>query len=84
MDDTPDDMGRIAAQTFRQVLTQRIREVRADRKFEEYANREGDIVTGIIQQTDNRYTLLDLGQGRGAAAPGRAGALRAARGRTPA
>ncbi len=61
-DDTPDDMGRIAAQTFRQVLNQRIREAERDRKFEEYANREGDIVTGIIQQTDSRYTLLDLGR----------------------
>ena len=55
-------MGRIAAQTFRQVMIQRIREVERDRKFEEYANREGDIVTGIIQQSDNRYTLLDLGK----------------------
>src|SRR6478672_10227403 len=61
-DDTPDDMGRIAAQTFRQVLNQRIREAERDRKFEEYANREGDIVTGIVQQTDSRYTLLDLGK----------------------
>src|SRR3954466_3361555 len=61
-DDTPDDMGRIAAQTFRQVLNQRIREAERDRKFEEYANREGDIVTGIIQQTASRYTLLDLGR----------------------
>ena len=61
-DDTPQDMGRIAAQTFRQVLNQRIREAERDRKFEEYANREGDIVTGIIQQTDSRYTLLDLGK----------------------
>jgi transcription termination/antitermination protein NusA len=61
-DDTPDDMGRIAAQTFRQVLNQRIREAERDKKFEEYANREGDIVTGIIQQTDSRYTLLDLGK----------------------
>jgi transcription termination/antitermination protein NusA len=61
-DDTPEDMGRIAAQTFRQVLNQRIREAERDRKFEEYANREGDIVTGIIQQTDSRYTLLDLGK----------------------
>jgi N utilization substance protein A len=55
-------MGRIAAQTFRQVLNQKIREAERDRKFEEYANREGDIVTGIIQQTDSRYTLLDLGK----------------------
>ncbi len=61
-DDTPEDMGRIAAQTFRQVLNQRIREAERDKKFEEYANREGDIVTGIIQQTDSRYTLLDLGK----------------------
>jgi N utilization substance protein A len=61
-DDTPQDMGRIAAQTFRQVLNQRIREAERERKFEEYANREGDIVTGIIQQTDARYTLLDLGK----------------------
>ena len=60
-DDTPEDMGRIAAQTFRQVLNQRIREAERDKKFEEYANREGDIVTGIIQQTDSRYTLLGLG-----------------------
>ena len=43
-------------------MSQRIREVERDRKFEEYANREGDIVTGIIQQTDTRYTLLDLGR----------------------
>ena len=68
---------------FRQVMNQRIREAERERKFEEYADREGDIVTGIIQQSDSRYTLLDLGRGRGAAAPGRAGALRAARARAP-
>ena len=63
-DDTPkkEELGRIAAQTFRQVMSQRIREAERDRKFEEYANREGDIVTGIIQQSDERYTLLDLGR----------------------
>jgi N utilization substance protein A len=63
-DDTPkrEELGRIAAQTFRQVMSQRIREVESDRKFEEYANREGDIVTGIIHRTDARYTLLDLGR----------------------
>jgi N utilization substance protein A len=63
-DDTPDRdaLGRIAAQTFRQVMNQRIREAERERKFEEYANREGDIVTGIIQQSDSRYTLLDLGK----------------------
>jgi N utilization substance protein A len=61
-DDTPNDFGRIAAQAARQVILQRIREAERDRKYEEYAGREGDIVTGIIQQSDNRYTLLDLGK----------------------
>ncbi len=61
-DDTPDDFGRIAAQTAKQVILQRIREAERDLKYEEYAGREGDIVTGIIQQSDNRYTLLDLGK----------------------
>jgi len=61
-DVTPDDFGRIAAQTTRQVMTQRIREAERDLKYEEYAGREGDIVTGMIQQTDARYTLLDLGR----------------------
>ena len=44
------------------MILQRIREVERDMKYEEYAGREGDIVTGIVQQTDNRYTLLDLGK----------------------
>ena len=63
-DDTPkkDELGRSAAHTFRQVMSQRIREVERDRKFEEYANREGDIVSGIVQKTDTKYTLLDLGR----------------------
>jgi len=61
-DDTPNDFGRIAAQAAKQVILQRIREAERDLKYEEYAGREGDIVTGIIQQSDNRYTLLDLGK----------------------
>ena len=44
------------------MILQRIREAERDLKYEEYAGREGDIVTGIIQQSDNRYTLLDLGK----------------------
>ena len=62
LDVTPDDFGRIAAQTAKQVMMQRIREVERDMKYEEYAGREGDIVTGMIQQSDQRYTLLDLGR----------------------
>ena len=61
-DVTPNDFGRIAAQTFRQVMMQRIREAERELKYEEYAGREGDIVTGMIQQSDARYTLLDLGR----------------------
>jgi N utilization substance protein A len=63
-DDTPskNELGRIAAATFKQVMNQRIREVERDRKFEEYANREGGLVTGIIQQSEGRYALLDLGK----------------------
>ena len=61
-DVTPDNFGRIAAQTARQVMTQRIREAERELKYEEYAGREGDIVTGIVQQNDSRYTLLDLGR----------------------
>ena len=61
-DDTPKDFGRIAAQTAKQVIMQRIREYEREAKYDEYAGREGDIVTGIIQQQDHRYTLLDLGK----------------------
>jgi N utilization substance protein A len=61
-DVTPSSFGRIAAQTTKQILTQGIREVEREQKYEEYAGREGDIVTGIVQQTDSRYTLLDLGR----------------------
>ncbi|MEY2566153.1 MAG: transcription termination/antitermination protein NusA [Actinomycetota bacterium] len=61
-DDTPDDFGRIAAQTAKQVILQRIREAERDQKYEEYAGREGALVTGIVQQGDNRYTLIDLGK----------------------
>nr|MDQ3292980.1 transcription termination factor NusA [Actinomycetota bacterium] len=61
-DVTPENFGRIAAQTAKQVMTQRLREIDREQKYSEYAGREGDIVTGIIQQNDSRYTLLDLGR----------------------
>ncbi len=61
-DDTPKEFGRIAATTAKQVILQRIREVEREMKYEEYAGREGDIVTGIIEQQDHRYTLLNLGR----------------------
>ncbi|HVL33882.1 MAG TPA: transcription termination factor NusA [Actinomycetota bacterium] len=54
--------GRIEAQTAKQVILQKIREAEREQTFGEYAGREGDIVTGIVQQSDSRYTLLDLGK----------------------
>ncbi|MDP1808577.1 MAG: transcription termination factor NusA [Actinomycetota bacterium] len=59
---TSSDFGRIAAQTAKQVILQRIREAEREMMFEEYAGREGDIVTGIVQQSDQRYTLVNLGR----------------------
>jgi N utilization substance protein A len=59
-DVTPHDFGRIAAQTAKQVILQRIREAERDMMFEEYQDRVGELITGIVQQTDSRYTLVQL------------------------
>src|SRR4051812_33891032 len=59
-DVTPDDFGRIAAQTAKQVILQRIREAERDIMFEEYRDRVGELITGIVQQHDSRYTLVQL------------------------
>ena len=59
---TPEDFGRIAAQTAKQVIYQRIREAEQGIVFKEYSRRIGEIVTGIVQQSDSRYTLVDLGR----------------------
>jgi len=59
-DVTPGDFGRIAAQTAKQVILQRIREAERDMMFEEYRDRVGELVTGLVQQKDSRYTLVQL------------------------
>jgi N utilization substance protein A len=59
-DVTPDDFGRIAAQTAKQVILQRIREAERDMMFEEFRDRVGELITGIVQQSDSRYTLVQL------------------------
>src|SRR6185503_16169208 len=59
-DVTPHDFGRIAAQTAKQVILQRIREAERDMMFEEYRDRVGELITGIVQQKDARYTLIQL------------------------
>jgi N utilization substance protein A len=60
-EDTPEDFGRIAAQTAKQVIMQRLRDAKREQVFELYEGREGDLVTGIVQQSDHRYAILDLG-----------------------
>ena len=60
---TPDDFGRIAAMTAKQVILQRIREAERDLMYEEYIDRVGELVTGIVQQSDPRHnTLVELGR----------------------
>jgi N utilization substance protein A len=53
-DVTPHDFGRIAAQTAKQVILQRIREAERDMMFNEYQDRVGELITGIVQQSDSR------------------------------
>jgi len=60
-EDTPEDFGRIAAQTAKQVIAQRLRDAKREQVFGIYEGREGDLITGIVQQVDHRYSILDLG-----------------------
>ncbi|NLK50907.1 MAG: transcription termination/antitermination protein NusA [Syntrophomonadaceae bacterium] len=59
---TPRDFGRIAAQTAKQVVVQRLREAERGLIFEEFSNREGDIVTGVVQRQEQRNIMIDLGK----------------------
>jgi N utilization substance protein A len=60
-EDTPSDFGRIAAQTAKQVILQRLRDAKRSQVFDLYEGREGDLITGIVQQSDHRFAILDLG-----------------------
>jgi len=62
-DDTPDGFGRIAATTARQVLLARLREAEGDVTLIEFTGREGDLVSGVVQQSTNpRMVRVDLGK----------------------
>jgi N utilization substance protein A len=62
-DVTPENFGRIAAQTAKQVIQQRIREAERAMMYEEYVDRQGEVVTGIVQQAgDRNNVLVDLGR----------------------
>jgi N utilization substance protein A len=72
-DDTPEDFGRIAASTAKQVIVQRLREAESALSYGEYAGREGDVVTGLVQQSPqrpgaptNRNVMVLLGNGENA------------------
>ena len=58
----PKDFGRIAAQTAKQVIVQKLREVERDLIFDEYSQRKGEIVSGIIQKADKNIVVIDLGR----------------------
>ena len=58
----PKDFGRIAAQTAKQVIVQKLREVERDLIFNEYSERKGEIVSGIIQKADRNIVIVDLGR----------------------
>jgi len=59
---TPKNFGRIAAQAAKQVVTQRVREAERGVIFNEYADREEDVMTGIIQRKDSRFVYVNLGK----------------------
>ncbi|GCD91851.1 transcription termination factor NusA [Nocardioides sp. LS1] len=62
-DDTPDGFGRIAATTAKQIMLQRLRDAEDDIKFGEFSGKEGDIVSGVIQQGRNPDdVMVDLGR----------------------
>ncbi|MBQ9267827.1 MAG: transcription termination/antitermination protein NusA [Clostridia bacterium] len=59
---TPKDFGRISAQTAKQVIAQKIREAEREIIFSEYSDRQGEIVSGIVQKVDKNLVIVDLGR----------------------
>ncbi|HPV33638.1 MAG TPA: transcription termination factor NusA [Candidatus Paceibacterota bacterium] len=60
--ETKDDYGRIAAQTAKQVIIQRIREAEKETTLDEYREKEGEILSGIVQKVDRGNVFVDLGR----------------------
>lgn len=63
--DIPADFGRIAAQTAKQVIIQRIREAERDMVFEEFKDKEGDIINAVVQRVEGDTVIVDLGKATG-------------------
>ncbi|HOM01220.1 MAG TPA: transcription termination factor NusA [Acetivibrio sp.] len=66
---TPRKFGRIAAQTAKQVVVQRIREAERGIIFNEFSNKEGEIVTGVVQRIERKNVIIDLGKAEAILAP---------------
>ena len=66
---TPANFGRIAAQTAKQVVVQRIREAERGNIYDEFSGRSSDIVTGLVQRVENRNVYIDLGRTEAILAP---------------
>ncbi|MBI5230770.1 MAG: transcription termination/antitermination protein NusA [Coriobacteriales bacterium] len=62
-DITPSDVSRIAAQTAKNVIMSSIRDAERERIFDEYADRIGDLVTGQVQQSERKFTLIKIREG---------------------
>ncbi len=67
--EVPGDFGRMAAQTAKQVITQKIRETERETIFDEYKDREGEIIVGTVQRRERRIVLIDLGRATGVMPP---------------
>ena len=61
----PLDFGRIAAQSAKQVIVQKVREAERDRQFEEYKDRVGEVINGIVKRVEYGNVIVDLGRGEG-------------------
>lgn len=59
----PFDFGRIAAQSAKQVIVQKVREAERDRQYQEYKDRVGDIVNGVVKRVEYGNVIIDLGRG---------------------
>lgn len=67
--DSHSDYGRVAAQTAKQVIIQRIREAERDAMYDEYKDKEGEVVSGVVQRVEGRNVIIDLGKSVGVLFP---------------
>ncbi|MFA5069755.1 MAG: transcription termination factor NusA [Patescibacteria group bacterium] len=65
----PTAYGRMAAQTAKQVIIQRLREAERENLFKDFKGKEGEIISGIVQRQERRFVLVDLGQTTGLMTP---------------